>query len=220
MERTPEEIKAGLECCIKACDCDNNCPYMLEINCTRVQRQDALAYIQQLEAREWDLFDLLSSAWFGKRCYFRQDDGNVYSRLTGEYMSFDQAIDELAHELTSERECERVGKDINVPRWISVEERLPKNEEPVLIATKWSLMGMRGMAISCGFRTNGKTFTGDSDYNWDSGNVDLLYDEEEDEYIVPECWWESVRYSDEFAAVYEPVLYWMPLPEPPKEGNA
>lgn len=108
--------------------------------------------------------------------------------------------------------------EAQVPKWISVEERLPKNEEPVLIATKWSLMGMRGMAVSCGFHTNGKTFTGDSDYNWESGNVDLLYDEEEDEYIVPECWWESVRYSDEFAAVDEPVLYWMPLPELPKEG--
>ncbi len=51
MERTPEEIKKGLECCIKACDCDNNCPYTPEINCTRVQRQDALACIRQLEAQ-------------------------------------------------------------------------------------------------------------------------------------------------------------------------
>lgn len=49
--KMPEEIKAGLECCIKACDCDNNCPYMPEINCTLAQRQDALAYIQQLEAQ-------------------------------------------------------------------------------------------------------------------------------------------------------------------------
>lgn len=102
------------------------------------------------------------------------------------------------------------------PKWISVEERLPENEKPVLIATKWNLMGMRGMAVSCGFYTDGKTFTGDSDYNWTDGNVDLIYDEDEDEYIVPECWWESVRYSDEFSAVDEPVLYWMPLPSAPE----
>jgi len=78
--------------------------------------------------------------------------------------------------------------EANQPKWISVKERLPKNEELVLIATKWSLMGMRGMAVSCGFHTNGKTFTGESDYNWDAGDVDLGYDEEEDEYIVPEGW--------------------------------
>lgn len=94
---------------------------------------------------------------------------------------------------------------------------MPKNEKPVLIATKWSLMGMHGMAVSCGFYTNGKTFTGNSDYNWNDGDCDLIYDEEEDEYIVPEGWWESVRYTEHFSAVDEPVTHWMPLPEPPKE---
>ena len=107
--------------------------------------------------------------------------------------------------------------EAQVPKWISVEERLPKNEEPVLIATKWSLMGMRGMAVSCGFHTDGKTFTGNSDYNWYDGDCDLIYDEEEDEYIVPEGWWESVRYTEHFFAVDKPVTHWMPMPEPPKE---
>lgn len=105
-----------------------------------------------------------------------------------------------------------------VPKWISVEERLPENEKAVLIATKWSCMGMRGTAVSCGFYTNGKTFTGDSDYNWDDGDVDLGYDEEEDEYIVPEGWWEGVRFTEHFSAVDDPVTHWMPLPEPPNEG--
>ena len=112
----------------------------------------------------------------------------------------------------------RAGVEAATPKWISVEERLPKNEKPVLIATKWSLMGMHGMAVSCGFYTNGKTFTGNSDYNWNDGDCDLIYDEEEDEYIVPEGWWESVRYTEQFSAVDEPVTHWMPLPEPPKEG--
>lgn len=107
--------------------------------------------------------------------------------------------------------------EAQVSKWISVEERLPKNEEFVLIATKWSLMGMRGTAVSCAFHTDGKTFTGDSDFNWNDGNVDLIYDEEEDEYIVPEGWWEGVRYTEHFAAVDEPIIAWMPLPEPPKE---
>ncbi|MBO7309518.1 MAG: hypothetical protein J6V38_07810 [Kiritimatiellae bacterium] len=87
--------------------------YYVDIHTARDPMADK---IKQLEAREWDLFDLLSSAWFGKRCYFRQDDGNVYSRLTGEYMLFDQAIDELAHELTYDRECERA-EPVRHGRW-------------------------------------------------------------------------------------------------------
>ena len=117
MGRTPEEIKKSLECSAAQADgkCEEYaacvcCPLFVEED---VSAEDIDAYIQRLEAREWDLFDLLSSAWFGKRCYFRQDDGNVYSRLSGEYMSLDQAIDELAHELIIDRECEQSGKDIN-----------------------------------------------------------------------------------------------------------
>ena len=130
--KTPEEIKKGLECCTRSLEssvacCE--CPYQIGcfVNMPRkALLKDVHSLIQQLWAREWDLFDLISSAWFGKRCYFRQDDGNVYSRSSGEYMSFDQAIDELAHELTCERECEQTGKDINVPRWISIDEKLPE----------------------------------------------------------------------------------------------
>lgn len=37
--------------------------------------------------------------------------------------------------------------EAQVPKWISVEERLPENEKPVLIATKWSLMGRHGTIV-------------------------------------------------------------------------
>lgn len=126
--KTPEEIKKGLEMCGGL---DNHvhckkCPYS-EDGCGELFR-DALTYIQQLKEREWDLFDLLSSVWHGKSYYFKQEDGTVYSRASCEYMSLDQAIDEFAHELTVDGES--LAKDINVPRWISVEERLPKPEPP------------------------------------------------------------------------------------------
>ena len=46
----PEDIKKGLECCIKG-DCDN-CPYYgVKFDCSDVMKADALAYIQQLEAK-------------------------------------------------------------------------------------------------------------------------------------------------------------------------
>lgn len=78
--------------------------------------------------REWDLFDLLSSAWHGKAYYFKQEDGSVYSRESCEYLTFDQAIDEFAQSLT-------VAGDINVPtypKWISVEDE-PKQTSDYLV---------------------------------------------------------------------------------------
>lgn len=109
MVKTHEEIKKGLEqCTTDGADC-TGCIYrdecMEEYDNAPIQR-DALAYIQQLEEREWELFDLLSSAWFTKCCYFKQEDGMVYSRVSGEYITFDQAIDEFAHELTDETQLE------------------------------------------------------------------------------------------------------------------
>ena len=153
MGRTPEEIKKGLgHCSIEGADC-TGCVYrdecMEEYDNAPIQR-DALAYIQHLEMREWDLFDLITSAWFGKRCYFQQDDGTVYSRASGEYMSFDQAIDEFAHDLTCDRECAQAGKDTHVPRWISVEDRLPKRNEVVVVTDgkhTWDYGEFNGLAF-------------------------------------------------------------------------
>lgn len=44
---------------------------------------------------EWDMFDLISSAYYGKGMYFKEDDGKVYSRYSHEYMSVDEAIREF-----------------------------------------------------------------------------------------------------------------------------
>ena len=45
-----------------------------------------------------------------------------------------------------------------------------------------------------------------------------LQTDETDDYIIPEAWWEDVRYAEEFSKVYDTtVTHWMPLPEPPKE---
>jgi len=44
---------------------------------------------------EWEMFDLISSAYYGKGMYFKQNNGMVYSRYSGKYMSFDEAIREF-----------------------------------------------------------------------------------------------------------------------------
>ena len=49
----------------------------------------------QYEKGEWDMFSLITSVWHGKEYYFLQDDGRVYSRESGKYLTKDEAYDEF-----------------------------------------------------------------------------------------------------------------------------
>lgn len=63
---------------------------------------DALAYIQQLEACRWELFDYLSTAYYGKQMYGLNDDGTVYSRYSCDTMPFERAVDEFRRLIADE----------------------------------------------------------------------------------------------------------------------
>ena len=52
-------------------------------------------YVSNYDLGRFAVFDLLTSAEYGKNCYFLQDNGAVYSRRSGKYMSFDDAIVEF-----------------------------------------------------------------------------------------------------------------------------
>ena len=70
---------------------------------TLTSRRDE--YKRRAEAadiRRWEDFSLISAVWYGKDAYFRQNNGMVYSRLSGEYMTFDQAVDEFVCELSED----------------------------------------------------------------------------------------------------------------------
>lgn len=52
-------------------------------------------YVRDRNVGEWDMFDLITSTYYGKTMYFKQDNGVVYSRYSCKYMSVDEAIMEF-----------------------------------------------------------------------------------------------------------------------------
>lgn len=51
---------------------------------------------------KWEVFDDLSSAYYGKQMYFTQPDGTIYSRLSHGYMTFEEALSEFREAIAKE----------------------------------------------------------------------------------------------------------------------
>lgn len=106
-----------------------------------------------------------------------------------------------------------------VQEWISVKDRLPENEQDVIICAErrhYSNPNRFIRIVAKAFYTDGKHNTEHTAYVWSNDYIDMEYDEENDAYLIPEGWWESVEYREEFSAVSDFVTHWMPLPQPPK----
>ena len=93
--------------------------------------------------------------------------------------------------------------------WISVEDRLPKCEEEVLVKVKH---GQRYVTTTAIYE-DGTMPTGKSKWTWE--DIDFDYDEENDEYLIPKSWWEYRHYNPD--DVYDNIIdgevtHWMPLP--------
>lgn len=102
---------------------------------------------------------------------------------------------------------------VSVPQWISVKDRLPKVETEVLVACD-----RNGYRFVCpAIYEDGTVLTQDSIWNW--YDLDGTYSEENDDYFVPQGWWENRQFTPD--DIYNnpvdcAVTHWMPLPEPPK----
>lgn len=53
---------------------------------------------------QWDMFELITNAYFGKQYYFPQDDGTIYSRYSGTYITREEAVKQFLDELNDFRE--------------------------------------------------------------------------------------------------------------------
>lgn len=111
---------------------------------------------------------------------------------------------------------EQLEEFVPVVRWIPVSERLPKSETEVMIACNRN--GYRFIATA--IYEDGTLLTEDSDWVWNDIWEYGRYDEEHDDFIIPEGWWESRCFTpdDVYNCMVDcEVTHWMPMPELPEE---
>lgn len=103
---------------------------------------------------------------------------------------------------------------IERPQWISVEDKLPDIETEVLAACN-----RNGFRFVCPtIYEDGTVLTQNSIWNWYDLNNYGTYSEENDDYFIPEGWWENRYFTpdDVYGSPVDcPVTHWMPLPELP-----
>jgi hypothetical protein len=118
------------------------------------------------------------------------------------------SIEELADHL--------IANGVTVQKWIPVTERLPESQNPVLVVAV-----SKGMGLPYIFKAahiNHHEITED-EYGWTDGEYDSEYDEENDCFWIPECWYECNAVEGNTNWVMDEdytITHWMPLPEPPK----
>ncbi len=95
-----------------------------------------------------------------------------------------------------------------------MEDKLPDAETEVLV-----VCDRNGFRFVCpAIYEDGTVLTQDSMWSWyDLGNYET-YSEENDDYFIPEGWWENRQFTPD--DVYNnpvdcAVIHWMPLPAPP-----
>ena len=119
---------------------------------------------------------------------------------------------DLIERLTAENAALRA----QIPQWISVEERLPEPETDVLI-----VCNRNGYVfVTPAIYEDGKMLTQESAWNWSDIYEYGSYSEEDDDYYIPEGWWESRKFNPD--DVYNnpvdcTVTHWMSFPEAPEE---
>lgn len=108
--------------------------------------------------------------------------------------------------------------DVAPVGWISVKDKLPEPETEVL-----AVCVRNGYRFICPvIFEDGTMLTQNSMWNWyELGNYGT-YNEENDDYFVPEGWWENRQFTPD--DIYNnpvdcTVTHWMPLPEPPMSAR-
>ena len=105
---------------------------------------------------------------------------------------------------------------VTVQEWISVKDRLPDPEQEVFVCVRSKISNYRYVCWAMHVPEN--WYRQSSVFCWDFECCDE-YDEEQDDYIVKQGWYESIHNWDDYSVVgiEDIVTHWMPLPQPPEE---
>ena len=102
----------------------------------------------------------------------------------------------------------------DVQRWRDPDKDPPKVETEVLVLYRYNGY----MDITTAHYEDGNVFSQGSEWNWEDLHDWGTYDEERDDYRIPEGWWEYRHFNPDDVynnKIDRPVVGWMPLP--PKE---
>jgi hypothetical protein len=108
--------------------------------------------------------------------------------------------------------------DVVPANWVRVKEKPPENEAEVLAVCVRS-----GYRFVCpAIYEDGTVLTQDSIWSWYDLDNYGTYSEENDDYFVPQGWWENRQFTPD--DVYNSpidceVTHWMQLPKVPRVGD-
>ena len=98
------------------------------------------------------------------------------------------------------------------PEWRDPDKDPPKVETEVLILYRNEI---DGYGITTAHYEDGNVFLQDREWNWENLPDWGTYDEEQDDYRIPEGWWEYRHFNPDEVynnRIDRPVVGWMPLP--------
>lgn len=141
--------------------------------------------------------------------WIQEEESNYYRDIENATTSYvlDNVLDYIDTTPTAALETD-------AQRWRNPETDPPKVETEVLVLyRRYDYLG-----ITTAHYEDGNVFSEDSEWNWEDLPDWGTYDEERDDYRIPEGWWEYRHfnpddvYNDKIDCL---VVGWMPLP--PKE---
>lgn len=146
------------------------------------------------------------------------DIGPLLEDLKKELKDLEGSVEALTVEEAAEDEIEDLKKlpvidpERMIPAWRDSDKDPPKVETEVLILYRNEIDGYE---ITTAHYEDGNVFLQDSVWYWEDLPDWGTYDEERDDYKIPEGWWEYRHFNPDDVynnQIDRPVVGWMPLP--------
>lgn len=146
------------------------------------------------------------------------DIGPFLEDLKKELKDLEGSVEALTVEEAAEDEIEDLKKlpvidpERMIPAWRDPDKDPPKVETEVLILYRNEIDGYE---ITTAHYEDGNVFLQDSVWYWEDLPDWGTYDEERDDYKIPEGWWEYRHFNPDDVynnQIDRPVVGWMPLP--------